>query len=177
MFEMNLIMFMNLYDMFIDVSGLPDKNKNESWHKTDCRKVVSDFWIGSLQRHLAAFSAAAVGLWTRSRILKVFFLLSLIIQLWHRLTNLGTRLNVFPISFFYGNIVDTWRQQKKVAPWPKLSLETFWKHIKIILYVCWIKPVISEEKKPNCTFIWHCKYYFAHTTLNNIKISIWISCS
>ena len=28
--------------------GLQAKNKNESWHKTDCCNVLSDFFIGSL---------------------------------------------------------------------------------------------------------------------------------
>ena len=44
MFEITLIMFIPHLDMFIDGCGLPDENKNESWLKTDCRNMVSDFW-------------------------------------------------------------------------------------------------------------------------------------
>ena len=44
MFEINKIMFRSNLDVFIDICGLPDQYKNESWHKTDHRNVVSDFW-------------------------------------------------------------------------------------------------------------------------------------
>ena len=44
-------MFRPVFDVFlIDTKMKADK-------KTDCRNVGSDFWIGSLQRHIAAISA------------------------------------------------------------------------------------------------------------------------
>ena len=57
MFEMNLVMFRPYLDVFIHISRLPVQYKNESWHKTDCRNVVSDFLMASLQPHFAVISA------------------------------------------------------------------------------------------------------------------------
>ena len=40
MFEINLIMFKPHLDVFIDGCKLPNQNKNESWHKTECINLV-----------------------------------------------------------------------------------------------------------------------------------------
>ena len=38
----NIVMFRPNFDPFIGIWGIPDQNKNESLHKTDCRNVLSD---------------------------------------------------------------------------------------------------------------------------------------
>ena len=78
MFKINKFIFRPHLDMSLGVFGLPEKtNKNESWHKTDCCIVLSDFWKevwnGIYQQFLAA-TGAVVSQWTRSWILKEIFL-------------------------------------------------------------------------------------------------------
>ena len=42
-FEKNMVMFTPNSDQFRGIWGPPSENKNESWHKTDCCNVLSDY--------------------------------------------------------------------------------------------------------------------------------------
>ena len=42
-FEKNMVMFTPNSDQFRGIWGPPSENKNESWHKTDCYNVLSDY--------------------------------------------------------------------------------------------------------------------------------------
>ena len=41
-FEKNIVMFWPNFGPFIGIWGIPDENKNESLHKTECCNLLSD---------------------------------------------------------------------------------------------------------------------------------------
>ena len=66
-FGKNRVMFRSHLDTVVGVWGVPDQNNNKSWHKPDCRNVLSDFLLevhSAIKRPFTPAAAAAAGLLT-----------------------------------------------------------------------------------------------------------------